>query len=54
MEDRSVVETTDAERRTTKPAGLQESIDELAARYKHGRAFVRYGAYYIKLRSHKK
>ncbi|BFY98453.1 hypothetical protein BsWGS_01493 [Bradybaena similaris] len=41
VEDRSVVETTDAERRTTKPAGLQEAIDDLASQYKYGRAFVR-------------
>ncbi|CAG5115407.1 unnamed protein product, partial [Candidula unifasciata] len=41
VKDRSVVETTDAERRTTKPEGLQEAIDEIVSRYKNGRAFVR-------------
>jgi len=39
--DRTVVETTDAERRTTKPSGLQEAIDSLVAEYKKGRSFVR-------------
>ena len=41
VEDRTVVQTTDAERRTTSPAGLQAAIDELVAGYKMGRAFVR-------------
>ncbi|KAK0055316.1 phosphoacetylglucosamine mutase [Biomphalaria pfeifferi] len=41
VENRLLVETTDAERRTTKPAGLQEAIDEVVAGYKHGRAFAR-------------
>ncbi|XP_006817898.1 phosphoacetylglucosamine mutase-like [Saccoglossus kowalevskii] len=41
VKDRSVIQTTDAERRTTSPAGLQSLIDELVAKYKHGRSFVR-------------
>jgi len=43
VKDRSVIETTDAERRTTAPAGLQTTIDELTAKYAPcGRSFVRY------------
>ncbi|KAH9499209.1 Phosphoglucomutase-3 [Bulinus truncatus] len=41
VENRLLVETTDAERRTFKPAGLQEAIDDIVAGYKHGRAFAR-------------
>ncbi|XP_059177328.1 phosphoacetylglucosamine mutase-like [Physella acuta] len=41
VEDRLLVETTNAERRTTKPEGLQEEIDKAVAGYKHGRAFAR-------------
>ncbi|XP_005089071.1 phosphoacetylglucosamine mutase [Aplysia californica] len=41
VEDRTVVQTTDAERRTTHPPGLQEAVEGLAAGYKNGRAFVR-------------
>ncbi|GFO41969.1 phosphoacetylglucosamine mutase [Plakobranchus ocellatus] len=41
VEDRNIVKTTDAERRTTSPPGLQEAIDQLVAGYKFGRAFVR-------------
>ncbi|CAL1542129.1 unnamed protein product [Lymnaea stagnalis] len=41
VENRLLVETTDAERRTTKPPGLQEAIDEIVSNYKHGRAFAR-------------
>merc|ERR1711982_196196 len=39
--DRTVIETTNAERTVTKPAGLQNEIDKLAASYPQGRAFVR-------------
>uniref|UniRef100_A0A8C5Q3A3 Phosphoacetylglucosamine mutase n=1 Tax=Leptobrachium leishanense TaxID=445787 RepID=A0A8C5Q3A3_9ANUR len=39
--DRRVIETTDAERRTVKPPGLQEKIDELVKKYNMSRAFVR-------------
>jgi len=42
VKDRSVIETTDAERRTTAPAGLQAAVDELVAKYApSGRSFVR-------------
>lgn len=41
VEDRNIVKTTDAERRTISPPGLQEEIDQLVAKYKFGRAFVR-------------
>ncbi|XP_072264676.1 phosphoacetylglucosamine mutase [Pyxicephalus adspersus] len=39
--DRKVIETTDAERQTIKPPGLQEKIDELVKTYSMARAFVR-------------
>ncbi|XP_053316057.1 phosphoacetylglucosamine mutase [Spea bombifrons] len=39
--DRKVIETTDAERRTTTPAGLQEKVDYLVKNYNLARAFVR-------------
>lgn len=39
--DRKVIDTTDAERRTVKPPGLQEKIDDLVKRYNMSRAFVR-------------
>ena len=39
--DRTVVTTTDAERRTTSPAGLQSAIDELVKKFPNGRSFVR-------------
>ncbi|KAM8954215.1 phosphoacetylglucosamine mutase [Pelodytes ibericus] len=39
--DRKVIETTDAERRAVKPAGLQGNIDELVKKYNMARAFVR-------------
>ncbi|XP_069829615.1 phosphoacetylglucosamine mutase isoform X2 [Dendropsophus ebraccatus] len=39
--DRKVIDTTDAERRTIKPPGLQEKIDDLVRRYNMSRAFVR-------------
>ncbi|KAM3932641.1 phosphoacetylglucosamine mutase [Leptodactylus fuscus] len=39
--DRKVIDTTDAERRTVKPPGLQEKIDELVKKYNMSRAFVR-------------
>jgi phosphoacetylglucosamine mutase len=39
--DRNLVTTTDAERKCVTPAGLQEQIDALAAKFKKGRAFVR-------------
>ncbi|CAH2249233.1 phosphoacetylglucosamine mutase [Pelobates cultripes] len=39
--DRKVIETTDAERRTVRPPGLQEKIDNLVNKYNLSRAFVR-------------
>ncbi|XP_071998144.1 phosphoacetylglucosamine mutase isoform X3 [Engystomops pustulosus] len=39
--DRRVIETTNAERRTIKPPGLQENIDEIVKKYHMSRAFVR-------------
>ncbi|KAJ8274721.1 hypothetical protein COCON_G00093460 [Conger conger] len=39
--DRRVIETTDAERRAVRPAGLQDAIDELVKKYQKSRAFVR-------------
>ncbi|XP_040284633.1 phosphoacetylglucosamine mutase isoform X2 [Bufo bufo] len=39
--DRKVIDTTDAERRTVKPPGLQENIDVLVKGYNMSRAFVR-------------
>lgn len=39
--DRSVITTTDAERKCVTPAGLQDEIDEAVAKYPRGRCFVR-------------
>lgn len=39
--DRRVIDTTDAERRTVSPAGLQEAIDALVRKYRQARCFVR-------------
>lgn len=39
--DRTVFKTTDAERRLTSPAGLQDKINELVAQVPQGRSFVR-------------
>lgn len=41
VRDRTMIQTTDAERRCVAPARLQECIDELVAKYPSGRAFVR-------------
>jgi phosphoacetylglucosamine mutase len=41
VRDRTMIQTTDAERRCTMPAQLQESIDKLVAKYPSGRSFVR-------------
>ncbi|CEO96755.1 Phosphoacetylglucosamine mutase [Plasmodiophora brassicae] len=41
VKDRSVVVTTDAERRVTAPAGLQPAIDAAVSKFKSARAFVR-------------
>lgn len=39
--DRRAIDTTDAERRTVSPAGLQEAIDALVSKYRRARSFVR-------------
>uniref|UniRef100_A0A8C7G130 Phosphoacetylglucosamine mutase n=1 Tax=Oncorhynchus kisutch TaxID=8019 RepID=A0A8C7G130_ONCKI len=39
--DRRVIDTTDAERRTVSPAGLQEAIDSRVNKYRRARSFVR-------------
>ncbi|KAK2190302.1 hypothetical protein NP493_79g06019 [Ridgeia piscesae] len=39
--DRNVIQTTDAERKVTTPAGLQDSIDAIVSKYPKGRSFVR-------------
>lgn len=39
--DRTVITTTDAERKVVTPDGLQAEIDELVAKYPRGRSFVR-------------
>jgi phosphoacetylglucosamine mutase len=41
VQDRTVFETTDAERICVKPEGLQEKLNSLVKNYKRGRAFVR-------------
>ncbi|KAL3863434.1 hypothetical protein ACJMK2_005191 [Sinanodonta woodiana] len=41
VKDRTVIQTTDAERKTTSPPGLQEAIDKLVAVFNQGRSFVR-------------
>ena len=41
VRDRTMITTTDAERRCLTPAGLQQRVDELVAKYPSGRSFVR-------------
>lgn len=41
IKDRTVIETTDAERKVTAPEGLQDEIDKLVSGYKSARSFVR-------------
>ncbi|GAO47335.1 hypothetical protein G7K_1543-t1 [Saitoella complicata NRRL Y-17804] len=41
VKDRHAFSTTDAERRLVSPAGIQDRINALVAKYKGGRAFVR-------------
>jgi len=41
VKDRTVITTTDAERRCVTPAGLQDRIDALVSKYNSARAFVR-------------
>ncbi len=49
VKDRTVIQTTDAERKTTAPDWLQSAIDELVAQYKKARSFVRYVALYMRV-----
>jgi hypothetical protein len=42
LQDRRVIETTDAERQTVAPPGLQEQINLFVKNVPNGRAFVRY------------
>lgn len=39
--DRSIITTTDAERKVVTPEGLQTGIDGIVAKYPNGRSFVR-------------
>ncbi|UJR15912.1 hypothetical protein I4U23_002833 [Adineta vaga] len=41
LKDRTMIQTTDAERRCIAPAHLQDCIDELVSKYASGRSFVR-------------
>ena len=41
VKDRTVIVTTDSERKTTSPPGLQDEIDILVRNVKNGRSFVR-------------
>lgn len=41
VQDRTVITTTDAERKCVTPEGLQEEIDNIVAKYPKGRSFVR-------------
>ncbi|EDW40350.1 GL24942 [Drosophila persimilis] len=41
VQDRNVIETTNAERVCVKPEGLQTEIENVVSNYKRGRAFVR-------------
>jgi len=41
VKDRTAFKTTDAERILTEPKGMQESLNQLASKYKNGRSFVR-------------
>lgn len=42
VKDRSLIETTDAERKCVAPRELQPAIDEIVSRYKSARCFVRW------------
>lgn len=41
VNDRSLIQTTDAERRMTSPEGLQEEVDGIVAKFSQARSFVR-------------
>ncbi|XP_039275740.1 phosphoacetylglucosamine mutase isoform X2 [Nilaparvata lugens] len=41
VKDRNVIETTDANRKCTSPAGVQDAIDEVVNKFKNGRSFIR-------------
>jgi phosphoacetylglucosamine mutase len=42
LQDRRVIKTTDAERRSMAPPGLQDQINFFVKNVPNGRAFVRY------------
>lgn len=42
LQDRRVIETTDAERQSVAPPGLQDQINLFVKNVPNGRAFVRY------------
>lgn len=42
LQDRRVIETTDAERKSVAPPGLQDQINLFVKNVPNGRAFVRY------------
>ncbi|KAG0236001.1 Phosphoacetylglucosamine Mutase [Actinomortierella wolfii] len=41
VQDRTIFQTTDAERKLVAPAGLQDKIDAIVRKFRDGRAFVR-------------
>lgn len=41
VRDRTIFQTTDAERKLASPAGVQDQIDALVSKYKQGRSFAR-------------
>ena len=41
VKDRTLITTTDAERKVVTPQGLQDAIDQLVRMYPDGRSFVR-------------
>lgn len=41
IKDRTVIQTTESERKATTPEGLQDEIDRLVSEYKSARSFVR-------------
>jgi len=41
VRDRTLVTTTDAERKVVTPSGMQEAIDNIVSKYSKGRSFVR-------------
>ena len=41
VRDRTLITTTDAERRCVTPSGLQDAIDHIVTKYRSARSFVR-------------